>query len=103
MPSPAASSRPADSDHGYTLLWDEPAKATWPVTPADPSAGDLDLVACLTSSLPAPAGKLRMEALVAEWSEACIRDQNETPDKDRWPVRVIARVFPATLGDVAGA
>ena len=47
--------------------------------------------------------KLRMEALVAEWSEACIRDQNETPDKDRWPVRVIARVFPATLGDVAGA
>lgn len=47
--------------------------------------------------------KLRMEALVADWSEACIRDQNETPDKDRWPVRVIARVFPATLGDVAGA
>ena len=27
MPSPAASSRPADSDHGYTLLWDEPPKA----------------------------------------------------------------------------
>jgi len=41
--------------------------------------------------------KQRMEALVEEWSEACIRGQDETPDEDRWPVRVIARVFPAAL------
>ncbi len=40
----------------------------------------------------------RMEALVAEWSSSCIRDQRENPHEDRWPVRVIARVFPAVHG-----
>ena len=41
--------------------------------------------------------KDRMEALVADWSASCTRDQTESPHEDRWPVRVIARVFPAAL------
>lgn len=30
-PTPAASWRPADSDHGYTLNWDEPCKWVAPI------------------------------------------------------------------------